>query len=180
LLHHFQTETTVRSGDDDLGPVLAIVVDPATWRATHVVVRNGPVPETGRLVPLLDIEHAGPTGIALTIGRHAFFQLPRYIVPGSGARGPTFAVEEWVPPHRVAIAVAARAVGADGRLVGTITDWAIEPTTGDVMSIEVERRAGLHHRRTRLDRMLLDGAEPTVLRLHVDAQEAWVLADSSA
>ena len=109
----------VVGSDGPLGPLIALIVHPDERRVTHLAVRNGTVPETGRLVPIGEVLRASTDDVELRIDRRHFFTLERLIVPYriepaeyatrastfslGGAGESTFAVHELLPEGCIAI-----------------------------------------------------------------------------
>ncbi len=178
---HLSGRATVRSRDGELGPLMSVVLDPARWTVTYLAVRNGPVPESGRLVPMVDVATADKDGIELQISRHGFFQLPRFIVPelSRGREVPTFAVHEHVPSHQVAVPVEAPVVDCAEHKVGVVSDWVLHPS-GALCAIEATGRSGLHVWHALIDAALLKSVETRRVQLHVESSEVRRSTDAPA
>jgi hypothetical protein len=169
---HLRSTAHVRGVDGELGPLMAVVLDPARWTVTHLAVRNGPVPDSGRLVPMFDVDRTDGDEIVLQITRRAFFGLPRFIVPDRSGPGSTltFAVHEDIPAHHVAVPAQVPVVDRDGRKVGAVSDWIAQPT-GELCGVAAAGHSGLHAWDRRIDSALLDTVEPRRLVLRVAAAD---------
>ncbi len=174
-----------------LGPLIALVVDPVSHRATHLVIRNGDVPETGRVVPIRHVSTASESRIELGLDRRRFFDLPRFIVPYSlddskvstgppvaGVRSPgryTFAVHEQIPVGRVTIDARTRAVDERGDAIGIAALWSVDRFSQQIVGLSVRpTHGGRHSGRIFFDGEIIVGltASRVTLRLGSSGERA--------
>ena len=176
----------VVGSDGPLGPLIALIVHPDERRVTHLAVRNGTVPETGRLVPIEEVLRASTDDVELRIDRHHFFTLERLIVPYriepaeyatresafslGGAGEFTFAVHELLPEACIAIEGRPLAVDERSHAIGSVERWTIGPDSGAIEGVDVKPRHGrrgelLHFHETMIQRI-------TAVTVTIDRQVA--------
>lgn len=145
--------------DGLLGPLMALVLDAHARRVEYTAVRNGDVPDAGRLVSARDLLRAEEDRLDLDLDRRRFFTLPRFIVPyhveqAQAAQPPsalwfatsgfTFAVHERVPPGLLAIDRSPDAVDTNGDTIGVVEVWSIDRDEKRVVGVSVRRRHERH------------------------------------
>ena len=72
----------VECADGPCGTSVAVIVDPKTLRATHVVVKGKKRPHTQWLVPVEEVAEAGDDLIRLQCGADELAGMPPCIVKG--------------------------------------------------------------------------------------------------
>lgn len=168
----FRIGARVDARDRWLGYLVALVADPVARRITHLVVDDTGVPDSGRLVPIDKVVEADDNHIRLDLTAEAFFQLepfvqPRYLrgdnfrlsdhddtpehlflfpltVP---AEGWSFVFEERVPPGEVAIRPGAAVLDANGKKLGQVDEFLVDPSDQRISHL-VLRRGHIFGKRT--------------------------------
>lgn len=64
--------------DGEVGPLDLVLLDPATWRATHFVVRSGELVGRDLIVPVEWVREIGRDRIFVDVGREQLERLPEY------------------------------------------------------------------------------------------------------
>jgi len=148
----------VCSDGEKVGSVDFVVVDPASFHITDVVVSTGPVLGRDIIVPLGSVERIEPKRVVLTLDKPALERCPDYVEinyqslptawPGYGMAGLSY------PPDAV-LAPGSMDVGEAGGHVN-----APEGTVGLYEGMEVNSSDG--HRVGRVDALDLDDASESV------------------
>jgi sporulation protein YlmC with PRC-barrel domain len=135
----------VRCADGTCGRSTYIVIDPATWQVTHVVVREQRFPHTEYLVPVDWVVEATPSSIRLRCTAHQLVEAEPFMeteyVP---IEMPPYAGSETLWPYRLlplqheqiplgelALQPGAGVEATDGR-VGRVDELLVEPITGQI------------------------------------------------
>jgi hypothetical protein len=192
-LFHVRNGAGVWGTDGELGPVIAIVAEPAVMAITDIAVRNADVAGTGRLLPIGTVTSASPQRIDVDVDRHRFFSLPHFIVPyrspNDAADRPSeapaaidvwlvhpgtflFATHENVPPGFAAIHRGAHVFSVDGHHIGDVMLWNVDPATGTVASIVIGARRH-HFQRDHLlvESSLIRSLEPNGVHLSLERSD---------
>ncbi len=179
--------------DGELGPMLAIVVDPATNTATEIAVRNGDVAGTGRMIPVNHVLSATPERVDVSFSRSEFFTLDRFLVPNRSAsvsaddpapdvpawsdvwliRPATFlfAVHENVPSSDVSIRRGMHVLDASGHRAGSVEGWNFHPEDGHLASLLFAAHPLLHRHRMLVDASSVESIDEDGVRLTLSAAD---------
>jgi uncharacterized membrane protein/sporulation protein YlmC with PRC-barrel domain len=145
----------VKCTDGMAGRTSATIIDPTTYRVTHIVVRQREAPQAERLVPIERVEEATEDLITLDCSRSELGTMPEFVVttfrqvevPGyAGAEihrthymphSETLdARQDRVPMGRMGLRQGADVRASDGR-VGQVADLLIDAETGEVTHLVV-------------------------------------------
>ena len=140
----------VECADGPCGTSVAVIVDPKTLRATHVVVKGKKRPHTQWLVPVEEVAEAGDDLIRLQCGADELAGMPPFIVKGYrqvavpryagpdmaapvySAETETLEVERQMTPEgQVAVRYGMEVVATDGP-AGTVHELVSDPDTGQI------------------------------------------------
>ena len=179
--------------DGELGPMLAIVIDPSTKTATEIAVRNGDVAGTGRMIPVSDVVSATRERIDVTLDRSHFFSLERFLVPYLSAtvskddpspevaadsdvwliRPGTFlfAVHENVPSGEVPVHRGMAVFNSAGRRAGKVEGWNFHPGSGQLASLIFEAHHLLGRRHMLVDASSIESIDRGGVRLTLSAAD---------
>jgi sporulation protein YlmC with PRC-barrel domain len=150
----------VRSSDDLLGKLDALIVDPTERRVTHLVVSDHLVAPR-RLVPKARVMESTPDEVTLDVSRDEFesfeaFDEPDYNVPediaslgqlqidpgfyylepyATPADGWLLSEHERVPKDEVALRRGVEVLSADGKHVGHVDEFLVDPQDGQVTHV---------------------------------------------
>lgn len=180
----------VWGSDGELGPMLAIVIDPATKTATEIAVRNAEVVNSGRLIPVRAVISATPDRIHVQLSRSEFFQLDRFMVPYRSApvragdpvldapdlwliRPASFllAVHENVPNGDIAIHQGLAVFNAAGHRAGSVEGWNFHPDTGQLASLAFSAEAFLQRHTILIEASSVESIDDHGVRLTLSAAE---------
>ncbi len=140
----------VECADGPCGTSVAVIVDPETLKATHVVVKGKQRPHTQWLVPVEEVAEASDDLIRLQCGADELAGMPPFIVKGYrqvavpryvgpdmaapvySADTETLEVERQMTPEgKVAVRYGMEVVATDGP-VGTVHELVSDPDTGQI------------------------------------------------
>jgi hypothetical protein len=148
----------VRCADGDGGRTTRIVLDPATRRVTHVVVRGPGLLGDERLVPVEEILASTPRSVTLRLTRRELAAMQRFVTsefvtlpdaplelvpspggpflwPDAGRRDEVVAVPvEALPPGELAVRRGDRVEASDGP-VGRVDELLVDPASGALTAL---------------------------------------------
>lgn len=148
--------TPVSGNDEPIGRLTGLVCDPATKQTTHLVVNADDVPGSERLVPIDRLADVDDGHLTLAMSRHQFFQLKTletvwlltedaardadWMLPFQlGDQAMTFALHERIPRSEVALWRETKVVDHEGRHLGRVNAFVIDPASHDVTHLRLQK-----------------------------------------
>lgn len=183
--------------DQSCGESIAVLVDPANQKVTHMVLQdNSLTPEHTRVVPVEQIKSSSPKEINLECDRSTLaglnpFQetittpVERPLPPGGAAAGTitsiptteTVAVEsrhEAIPDGEIVLHRGSRVEAVDGT-VGQVDAVVVRPENGEIRDLVVEEGFFWNKKVVKLPRQAIDHMADDTVILNVDKQAVGAL-----
>lgn len=191
----------VQCVDGPGGKSTYVVIDPATWQVTHVVVETSTLLRSEHVVPVNLIRQSTPDKIELRSTQAELAALPRFAGPndrkGEGTQNNAGA-GQWVyapaaaegedalpvefkdlPAGALALRRGAAVEATDGG-VGTVADLVVDPVTSHITHVIVHQGTLFNPRRVTIDADQIDHVSDHAIYLKMDRHAVDLLPDVPA